>query len=98
MKKEGIFIQDFKTAETAEQAEQYATVSKTMTPSRIVGNTLCLHAISPGKSASHNTLVLLQELGVEEIVMKAQVFAGGRGKGTFSSGFKGGTSDFASCW
>jgi len=27
---------------------------------------------------------------VEEIVMKAQVFAGGRGKGTFSNGFKGG--------
>jgi len=30
------------------------------------------------------------DLNVEEIVMKAQVFAGGRGKGTFSNGFKGG--------
>jgi succinyl-CoA synthetase beta subunit len=28
--------------------------------------------------------------GAKEIVMKAQVFAGGRGKGTFSNGFKGG--------
>jgi succinyl-CoA synthetase beta subunit len=30
------------------------------------------------------------ETGAKEIVMKAQVFAGGRGKGTFSNGFKGG--------
>jgi len=32
----------------------------------------------------------LMETGAPEIVMKAQVFAGGRGKGTFSNGFKGG--------
>eukprot|EP00055_Hartaetosiga_balthica_P003872 m.9218 g.9218 ORF g.9218 m.9218 type:complete len:424 (+) comp3406_c0_seq1:35-1306(+) len=31
-----------------------------------------------------------QELNVSEIVLKAQVHAGGRGKGTFSSGLKGG--------
>jgi len=32
----------------------------------------------------------LLETGAKEIVMKAQVFAGGRGKGVFSNGFKGG--------
>eukprot|EP00729_Bicosta_minor_P012647 gene12647-18517_t len=32
----------------------------------------------------------LMETGAPEIVMKAQVFAGGRGKGVFSNGFKGG--------
>ena len=32
----------------------------------------------------------LMETGAPEIVMKAQIFAGGRGKGTFSNGFKGG--------
>jgi succinyl-CoA synthetase beta subunit len=31
-----------------------------------------------------------KDLAVDEIVMKAQVFAGGRGKGTFDNGFKGG--------
>ena len=30
------------------------------------------------------------DLGVEEIVLKAQILAGGRGKGEFSSGLKGG--------
>ena len=29
-------------------------------------------------------------LGVEEVVVKAQILAGGRGKGTFSSGLQGG--------
>jgi len=55
MQNEGIYVQKFKTATTAAEAEQFS-----------------------------------RELGVDEIVMKAQVFAGGRGKGTFSSGFKGG--------
>jgi succinyl-CoA synthetase beta subunit len=31
-----------------------------------------------------------KELGVSEVVVKAQILAGGRGKGTFSSGFQGG--------
>lgn len=31
-----------------------------------------------------------EELGAEEFVVKAQIHAGGRGKGTFSNGFKGG--------
>jgi succinyl-CoA synthetase beta subunit len=31
-----------------------------------------------------------RELGTEELVVKAQVHAGGRGKGTFENGFKGG--------
>jgi len=55
MQEYGIPVQKFKTATTAEEAEQFAI-----------------------------------DLEVDEIVMKAQVFAGGRGKGTFSSGFKGG--------
>ena len=32
----------------------------------------------------------VKELGVEEVVLKAQILAGGRGKGEFSSGLKGG--------
>lgn len=31
-----------------------------------------------------------RELGVEDVVIKAQVLAGGRGKGTFADGFQGG--------
>ncbi|CAB4417877.1 unnamed protein product [Rhizophagus irregularis] len=31
-----------------------------------------------------------QKLGTEDAVIKAQVLAGGRGKGTFTSGLKGG--------
>jgi succinyl-CoA synthetase beta subunit len=33
---------------------------------------------------------IARELGADELVVKAQVHAGGRGKGTFSNGFKGG--------
>ena len=33
---------------------------------------------------------IARELGVNAIVVKAQIHAGGRGKGTFTSGFKGG--------
>ena len=32
----------------------------------------------------------VQQLGVAEIVLKAQILAGGRGKGVFSSGLEGG--------
>jgi len=34
--------------------------------------------------------IAAQELGTEKIVIKAQIHAGGRGKGTFTNGFKGG--------
>ena len=30
------------------------------------------------------------KLGTKELIVKAQIHAGGRGKGTFKSGFKGG--------
>ena len=33
---------------------------------------------------------VLTEAGVEDMVIKAQVLAGGRGKGTFDNGLKGG--------
>ncbi|MGI8891512.1 MAG: ADP-forming succinate--CoA ligase subunit beta [Chthoniobacterales bacterium] len=33
---------------------------------------------------------IARELGTDELVVKAQVHAGGRGKGTFANGFKGG--------
>jgi succinyl-CoA synthetase beta subunit len=33
---------------------------------------------------------IARELGDVEIVVKAQIHAGGRGKGTFTNGFKGG--------
>ncbi len=32
----------------------------------------------------------VKDLGVDEVVLKAQILAGGRGKGVFSSGLKGG--------
>lgn len=33
---------------------------------------------------------ILTKLGGEDVVVKAQVLAGGRGKGTFDNGWKGG--------
>lgn len=32
----------------------------------------------------------VSDLGADEVVLKAQILAGGRGKGVFSSGLKGG--------
>eukprot|EP00043_Microstomoeca_roanoka_P006413 m.62580 g.62580 ORF g.62580 m.62580 type:complete len:423 (+) comp13403_c0_seq1:117-1385(+) len=55
MQRFGVAVQPFRTAETADQAEQGA-----------------------------------RELRAAEYVLKAQVHAGGRGKGTFSSGLQGG--------
>jgi len=37
-----------------------------------------------------NCTFMLYTLDVDEYVLKAQVLAGGRGKGHFSNGFKGG--------
>src|SRR5256885_207066 len=49
-------------------------------------------ATTRGKVAStlEETEQIARELGDVEIVVKAQVHAGGRGKGTFKNGFKGG--------
>ncbi len=52
-------------------------------------------AIPPGKVCDkpHQAKKIAQQLlaeGAEVIVVKAQIHAGGRGKGTFKSGFKGG--------
>jgi len=33
---------------------------------------------------------IAREIGAAEVVVKAQIHAGGRGKGTFTNGFKGG--------
>ena len=43
-----------------------------------------------GVEAAEKARVMLNERGADEIVLKAQILAGGRGKGTFSSGLKGG--------
>src|SRR6266446_4408102 len=45
-----------------------------------------------GKVAStpEEAEAIARELGTDKIVIKAQVHAGGRGKGTFTNGFKGG--------
>lgn len=43
----------------------------------------------------------VDELGVDEIVLKAQILAGGRGKGVFSSGLQGGvkvTKEYVTLW
>jgi succinyl-CoA synthetase beta subunit len=49
-------------------------------------------ATTPGKVAStpHEAEKIAGELGSGDLVVKAQVHAGGRGKGTFNNGFKGG--------
>ncbi len=49
-------------------------------------------ATQPGRVAStpEEAEKAATELGAKNIVVKAQIHAGGRGKGTFKSGFKGG--------
>jgi succinyl-CoA synthetase beta subunit len=49
-------------------------------------------ATTPGKVAStaDEAEQIARELGNVEVVVKAQIHAGGRGKGTFKNGFKGG--------
>lgn len=49
-------------------------------------------ATSPGKVARtpEEAEAVARELGEQDIVVKAQIHAGGRGKGTFKNGFKGG--------
>jgi succinyl-CoA synthetase beta subunit len=49
-------------------------------------------ATTPGRVAStlDEAEQIARELGDVEIVVKAQIHAGGRGKGTFANGFKGG--------
>jgi succinyl-CoA synthetase beta subunit len=49
-------------------------------------------ATPKGKVAStpEEAEAVARELGTSEIVVKAQIHAGGRGKGTFTNGFKGG--------
>ena len=49
-------------------------------------------ATTRGKVASTAQEVeqIARELGTDELVVKAQIHAGGRGKGTFTNGFKGG--------
>jgi succinyl-CoA synthetase beta subunit len=49
-------------------------------------------ATTRGKVAStpEEAEKIARELGASEIVVKAQIHAGGRGKGTFTNGFKGG--------
>ncbi|MDQ3313362.1 MAG: ADP-forming succinate--CoA ligase subunit beta [Verrucomicrobiota bacterium] len=49
-------------------------------------------ATPPGKAARtpEEAERIARELGTDELVVKAQIHAGGRGKGTFTNGFKGG--------
>jgi succinyl-CoA synthetase beta subunit len=49
-------------------------------------------ATPPGKSASSPDEAerAAQDLAINDLVVKAQIHAGGRGKGTFANGFKGG--------
>lgn len=49
-------------------------------------------ATQPGRVAStpEEAEQVATELGTKQLVIKAQIHAGGRGKGTFKSGFKGG--------
>ena len=49
-------------------------------------------ATPPGKAArtADEAEAAARELGTDELVVKAQIHAGGRGKGSFTNGFKGG--------
>ncbi|MDQ6764722.1 MAG: ADP-forming succinate--CoA ligase subunit beta [Verrucomicrobiota bacterium] len=49
-------------------------------------------ATPPGKPArtADEAEKIARELGTDDLVVKAQIHAGGRGKGTFTNGFKGG--------
>ncbi len=49
-------------------------------------------ATPPGKAARtpDEAEAAARELGTDDLVVKAQIHAGGRGKGTFTNGFKGG--------
>ena len=49
-------------------------------------------ATQPGRVAStaEDAEKIAVELGTKQVIVKAQIHAGGRGKGTFKSGFKGG--------
>ncbi len=49
-------------------------------------------ATQPGRVAStaEEAEKIATELGTKQVIVKAQIHAGGRGKGTFKSGFKGG--------
>jgi succinyl-CoA synthetase beta subunit len=49
-------------------------------------------ATPPGKAARspEEARRIAHDLGTQELVVKAQIHAGGRGKGTFANGFKGG--------
>ncbi|MEO6970266.1 MAG: ATP-grasp domain-containing protein, partial [Chthoniobacterales bacterium] len=49
-------------------------------------------ATPPGRVAesAEEAEQIARELGTNDLVVKAQVHAGGRGKGTFANGFKGG--------
>ncbi len=49
-------------------------------------------ATPPGKAATSaaEAEAVARELGTNDLVVKAQIHAGGRGKGTFQNGFKGG--------
>src|SRR5438270_11090490 len=49
-------------------------------------------ATTRGKVAStpEEAEKIAREIGATEVVVKAQIHAGGRGKGTFTNGFKGG--------
>lgn len=40
--------------------------------------------------SSDEDYAIAKKLGSKDVVIKAQVLAGGRGKGTFESGLKGG--------
>src|SRR6187402_1631926 len=49
-------------------------------------------ATQPGRVAGtpEEAEKVATDLGTKELIVKAQIHAGGRGKGTFKSGFKGG--------
>lgn len=81
MEKFGINVQKFGVAENPEMAGK-------------IGKDLCMSSYVFMKVYVYQyqaiTQYFLVQDGANELVIKAQILAGGRGKGTFSSGFQGG--------
>ena len=88
MAKFGVNTQKFRVADTPAAAEAGARELSTWTGGRprLELAVRLMHTCWAAAAAAWRSL----PTDVKEIVVKAQIHAGGRGKGTFSSGLKGG--------
>lgn len=79
MRKYGVRVQKGMMAEGPEKAREISQ--------KLLGNTL---NILPHIHDTINNTAIASDEGAPELVVKAQILAGGRGRGHFNTGFKGG--------